>query len=193
MRPTETIRPTFSRWLAVAVVACCLLVLGAALVTGPPLDALRALAPATGVAVLAWIMLWRPLVEVSDGGVRVVNPLRTVHVPWPALIDIDTRWTLTLRTTGGVVSAFAAPAPTAISAGTAARTRHRGDEPAGSALLGLSGEAARVIERRRRDLTEAGYLDDVRPEGAPVTVTWNVTALALLGAALVGSALLLVL
>lgn len=181
MRPTVTIRPTFSRWLAGAVFASCLLVLGTAVVTGPLEDVLRVLAPAVGVAVTAWAVLWRPLVEVSDGGVRVVNPLRTVHVPWPALTRVDTRWSLTLHTTGGVVSAFAAPGPTALG---------EGGRPG---RTGLSGEVAEVIERRRRELTEAGYLADIRPEGAPVTVTWSVPVLALLGAALVGTALLIAL
>lgn len=176
MRPTVTIRPTFSRWLAGAVIAGCLLVLGTAAVTGPLEDFLRALAPTVGIATAAWAVLWRPLVEVSDGGVRVVNPLRTVHVPWPALTGVDTRWSLTLHTTtAGVVSAFAAPAPTAFGEGD---------------RRGLSGEAAEVIEQRRQELTDAGYLADIRPEGAPVTVAWDVPVLALLGAAVAGTALL---
>lgn len=181
MRPTVTIRPTFSRWLAGALIASCLLVLGAAAVTGPLEEFLRTLVPTAGIATAAWAVLWRPLVEVSDGGVRVVNPLRTVHVPWPALTGVATRWSLTLRTTAGVVSAFAAPAPTALGEGDP-RVRP-----------GLSGEAARVIEQRRTELTDAGYLADIRPEGAPVTVTWNVPVLALLGAAVAGTALLIAL
>ena len=182
MGPTVTIRPTFSRWLAGALIASCLLVLGAAAVTGRLEEFLRTLVPTAGIATAAWAVLWRPLVEVSDGGVRVVNPLRTVHVPWPALTLVDTRWSLTLHTTtGGVVSAFAAPAPTALGEG------------GGRGRPGLSGEAARAVEKRRGELRDAGYLDDIRPEGAPVTVTWNVPVLALLGAAVAGTALLIAL
>ena len=45
-----------------------------------------------------WATFWRPRVEVSDAGVRVVNVTRTIDIPWPALRDVDTKWALTLDT-----------------------------------------------------------------------------------------------
>ncbi|WP_448631495.1 hypothetical protein [Cellulomonas soli] len=41
----------------------------------------------------------------------VVNPLRAVRVPWAALIDVRTRYSLTLVTPTGQVRAWAAPGP----------------------------------------------------------------------------------
>lgn len=205
MRPTVTIRPTFSRWLAAVLIACCAGVVVLTAATGHLADAVTLAPPMGLVSVLAWAMLWRPLVEVADGGVTVVNPLRTVHVPWPALVGVDTRWSLTLHTTGGAkVSAFAAPAPTAVGEGSAAQWAHRGTQAGEQHFRadavadattgrrrGLSGQAADAVERRRRELTEAGYLDRVHPEGAPVTTRWHVVTVVALVAAVVATALTL--
>lgn len=155
MRPTETMRPRSSRPIAVAVVVCCAVALGAVAVSGPaPVVLARTLAAAALICALAWAVYWRPEVEVSDGGVRIVNPWRTVHVPWPALEGVSHRWSLTVTTVDGrKVSAFAAPA------------RGLAEQGAGTAL-----SAARAVEDRREALRAAGFLDDVRLEGAPVTV-----------------------
>ncbi|WP_024285292.1 PH domain-containing protein [Cellulomonas sp. KRMCY2] len=176
MGPSQTIRPTFSRVLAALVALCCLLTLGIVAIDAGPVAALRVAGPCGGLALLTWTVLWRPLVEVSDGGVLLVNPWRTVHVPWPALDDVSARWALTVRTTDGrTFSAFAAPAPGA----------------AGGDRVGLSGEAVGAVEARRDRLTAAGYLDEVRPEGAPVQVRTHVRTLVALAALVVLSALAL--
>ncbi|NLF03994.1 MAG: PH domain-containing protein [Actinomycetales bacterium] len=169
MGPTETLRPRSSRPIAVAVVVCCAVALVAMVVSAPGVvPVLRTAGVTVLVASLAWAAYWRPEVEVSDGGVRVVDPWRTVHVPWPALADVSERWSLTLSTTDGRrVSAFAAPARGAVDRGP-----------------GVAREAARLVTERRDALRAAGYLDDVRPEGAPVTVTLAVGPLVTSGAAL---------
>ena len=156
MHPTETLRPRSSRLIAGAVVACCAVALVVVAVTGGGLVAIaRTLAVSGLFTALAWAVYWRPEVEVSDGGVRIVNPWRTVHVPWPAVDDVDHRWSLTVTTVDGRrVSAFAAPAGGAVERGP-----------------GVARQAAQVISDRREALRTAGYLDDVRPEGAPVTVS----------------------
>ncbi len=170
MGPTETLRPRSSRVIATAVAACCgtALVVVAASGAGPSV-VLRTLGVAGLVAALAWTAYWRPEVEVSDGGVRVVNPWRTVHVPWPALGTVSDRWSLTLTTTDGrQVSAFAAPA--------------RGLSDRGP---GVAGSAAALVAERREELRAAGYLDEVRPEGAPVTVSLALGPVLACSAALV--------
>lgn len=155
MRPTETIRPRSSRLIAGAVVACCVVAVVAVVAAGSGLvPVVRTLAASGLLTALMWAVYWRPEVEVSDGEVRIVNPWRTVHVPWPALDEVDHRWTLSVRTVDGrTVSAFAAPA--------------RGMSERGPGVASL---AARAITDRREALRLAGYLDDVRLEGAPVTV-----------------------
>ena len=45
-----------------------------------------------------WAVFWRPVVAVDDGGVRLVNVLRTIDLPWPSILAIDTKWALTLIT-----------------------------------------------------------------------------------------------
>ena len=155
MGPTESMRPRSSRAIAAALAASCAVAVVAAAVSGTGgVVLLRTASVAALVTVLAWAVYWRPEVEVSDGGVRVVYPWRTVHVPWPALDTVTDRWSLTLTTTDGRrVSAFAAPA-----GGAAERGR------------GVAGAALALVTERRTALREAGFLDDVRPEGALVTV-----------------------
>lgn len=162
MGPSQTIRPTFSRVLAALVAASCLLALGIMLADAGPVAALRLAAPLGVVVLAAWTVLWRPLVEVSDGGVLLVNPWRTVHVPWPALDAVSAKWSLSVRTVDGrTFSAFAAPAPGAV----------------GGDRLGLSGAAVLAVEERREKLTAAGFLDDVKPAGAPVRVRTHLRTL----------------
>ena len=58
-----------------------------------------------------WAVFWRPQVVVDEGGVRLVNVLRTIDLPWPSIQAVDTKWALTLITAYGRFSGWAAPAP----------------------------------------------------------------------------------
>jgi len=171
MGPTVTIRPGTSRPIAAAVVACCAIAVVLVGTTGSgAVMTLRWAGPASLVAIGAWITYWRPEVEVSDGGVRIVNPWRTIHVPWPALDDVDRRWSLAVSTVDGRrFSAFAAPAPGITERGSS----------------GVSGRAAEEVGARREALRKAGYLDEVRLEGAPVRVVVPRTPLVASGCAAV--------
>lgn len=149
----------------------------------------------------SWAIFWRPSVEVSDAGVRLVNVTRTIDVPWPAVIDVETRYALTLDTAYGRFSAWAAPAP---GAGPALRTamRHRPsrDDDAGidaatrSVTIGEvpgtpSGDAAVIVRRRWQRLQDAGFLDDPQLEFERPPIRWHwrvgatIAALAALSAA----------
>jgi len=170
MGPTESLRPRSSRAIAVALGASGVLAVVAVVASrADVLTVVRTASVAVLVGALAWAVYWRPEVEVSDGGIRVIDPWRTVHVPWPALDTVSDRWSLTLTTTEGHrVSAFAAPARGAADRG-----------------LGVAARAAALVTERRAALREAGYLDDVRPEGAPVTVRTAVRPVLVCGGALV--------
>lgn len=63
-----------------------------------------------------WWCLWRPRIEVGDHAVRIVNPLRTVDIPWSAVTHVDTKFTLTLFTPFGRFGAAAAPQPGQLAA-----------------------------------------------------------------------------
>ena len=104
-------RPTFGRVLTVVIAAICGVTAVVIAVGGNLADLLR-FAPWLALLVGGcWATFWRPCVEVSDGGVRLVNVTRTIDVPWPAITGIETRWALTLLTAYGKFTAWAAPAP----------------------------------------------------------------------------------
>ncbi len=60
-------------------------------------------------AAVVWAVFWNPRVVVDDSGLTLVNVLRTVRLPWPAIQDVDTRWALKLHTAYGTFGAWAAP------------------------------------------------------------------------------------
>ena len=118
---------------------------------------------------LGWAAFWQPHISVSDGGVIVVNTLRTIEVPWPAIEEVEGRYGLKLLTAYGPVSAWGAGAPTG-------RSRARAQQSEASALVG----------ERLSALRAAGYLDDPRLERPRLVRTWHtpvVVALIVLAAA----------
>lgn len=130
-------------------------------------------APLLLFALLGWAGFWRPQVEVSDGGVRITNTWRTVHVPWPAITAVEGRYGLRLLTAHGNVTSWAAPAP-------AGRARARGSES----------EAADLVNERLGDLRAAGYLDHPTLERESLDANWNIPVAVAAGVLLVASLLL---
>jgi hypothetical protein len=130
-------------------------------------------APLLLFGLLGWAGFWRPQVEVSDGGVRITNTWRTVHVPWPAITEVEGRYGLRLRTRQGNVTSWAAPAP-------AGRARARGKES----------RAADVVNERLVELRAAGYLDNPTLERESLDAAWNLPVAVAAGALLIASLLL---
>ena len=183
---TEVYASTYGRVLTVALAAVgVLVVIGTASVGEPRPLALGALGSAALVGG-AWALFWRPKVEVSDGGVTVVNVIRTVHVPWPVLVEAEPGWSLVVRTTGHRWTAWAAPRASA--AGTGLRTmraRRRGPDRAEHAperQRATSDVVAAAITRRQDALLAAGHLDGARriaeQAGLAETVTWHCGTIA---------------
>jgi len=172
METTVRLRSRGSQVLAVAMI-----VAGAIGLLSAALDGVDALldfgAPMILVGLLGWAAFWQPHVEVSDGGVTVVNTLRTVHVPWPAIEDVEGRYGLRLQTAYGAVTAWAASAPTG-------RARARGEQS----------EAANLVKDHLAELSAAGYLDDPRLEGPALPTTWHWVLIAAIGVLLVASVVL---
>jgi hypothetical protein len=125
-------------------------------------------APVLLFGLLGWAVFWAPRVEVSDGGVVMVNILRTIQVPWPAVEGVDGRYGLQLRTAYGAFTAWGVSAP-------AGRDRGRGRDSA----------SAVTVRQRLESLREAGWLEDPRLErpGARTEWHWPVIAAAVLLAA----------
>jgi hypothetical protein len=63
------------------------------------------------ITVLVALLYWLPRVEVDEGGVRIINIVRTHYISWGAIELIDTKYTLSLRALGKKYSAWGAPAP----------------------------------------------------------------------------------
>ena len=155
------------------------------------------LVPGAFIALFVWEVMWLPQVLVSDTAVTLRNPLRTVVIPWTALVHVDTKFALTLYTPGRKFAAFAAPAPGRSLIPNTRKTDPvpflNGEHRPGDVLSSESGEAAHLVRRRwdllkQRDLIESGVA-----ETTPIVVAWHRgygAALALLGAASVIAILL---
>lgn len=142
---------------------------------------------------VSWAVYWRPEVQVSDGGVRIVNVTRTIDVPWPALQEIDTKWALTLHTVWGRYRAWAAPAP---GRSVMRRQLREQDSPARAVerrVPGLpaatwgrpadlpeadSGAAAALVNTRWQRLRQAGHLDGAVVEQGRAPMRWHWELLA---------------
>jgi hypothetical protein len=125
---------------------------------------------------------------VHDGGITLVNPFRSILVPWAALVNVDTRYALTLITPGRSYASWAAPAP-GIWGGRNARPEDLQGLPGSSYGPGSSvrpgdlkttdsGEAARIVRTRWQELIDSGRLEQGRAETTPVTVTFHWAAIA---------------
>lgn len=183
-------RPVYGRALAVVTVVVC--ALGAvALFWSEPASAWRYIWPVLLVAVLAWALFWRPSLAVQEHGITVENVLRTYFVPWPSIVAIDTRYSLTLHTVRGRVPVWAAPAP----------GRHRtlglapkdfdgigetakgqvGELRPADALTTPSGNLAQLIRGHWERLRDAGaFTSGADPEAS--TATWHWATIAVVAA-----------
>jgi hypothetical protein len=172
MGTTVQIRSRTARALGVGLMAVAVAGLASAVVDG--VDVLVAFgAPVALLGLLGWAAFWQPYVEVSDGGVKVVNTLRTVEIPWPAIEAVEGRYGLRLRTAYGPVTAWAAAAPTG-------RRRARGEES----------DSAQAVTGRLTSLREAGYLDDARLERPELRTTWHREVVAVAGTLALASVVL---
>ncbi len=185
MGPTEVFVSRYARVLAGSTWLVALIVVGG-FATQPDRGQLVLVAAAAGLAALgAWALFWRPRVEVSDGGILLVNVLRTIEVPWPVFSDATPRWSLEVRTADGHWTAWAAPrsSGTARALRDAPRSRaeresmslqRRGSDTSGAASAET---VAAAIERRHAALVAAGHLDGARRTaeraGLRETVTWH--------------------
>ncbi|MBO3086462.1 PH domain-containing protein [Cellulomonas fengjieae] len=157
---------------------------------------LRALPLAVALGLVAWLVFWHPRVDVTDHDVVLVNPLRTIRVPWAALINVETQYALALVTPGGRYRAWAAPGPgrhqvvTAGSDELVGMSRLARDSRGAVAIGDLpsapSGRVAALVRRRWEHLAENGQLTLGAADETPVETTWNRPALVVLAVALVG-------
>lgn len=161
-------KPRSGRWFMAVAVVVTLGGLASAAATDGPSGALMAW-PLLGIAYLGWWLFWHPAVLLTTDAVVLRNPLSTIHVPWTALIDVDTKYALKLVTPGGSYTAWAAPAP-GVWGTHAGKPEHVTDLPPTSYGAGGSvrpgdlkntdsGHAAYLVRTRWQDLVESGAVD----------------------------------
>lgn len=182
MGSTHVFRTAFSRFLTVSAAVVIVIAAGYSLFDGGPVvlwQTVPFLAVAAGVI---WVLFGNPRVEVSDGGVTVVNIVRQVHVPWPTLLEVDTHWALSVQTTHGKFSSWAIPA----TSGTSLRVSNRrtdADPAVRSLETGVNANSvALVIGDRLEALTQAGHLGQRTIGTVEPRVRWNIRELLVLGA-----------
>ena len=134
-------------------------------------------------AALAWALFWNPRLEVDASGVVLVNVFRTIRLPWPSIQEIDTKWSLTLKTAYGSFGAWAAPSPGrhGTSRVTDRDLRHLPESSydadnsirPGDAPTSPSGQAAWAIRSQWEALRDAGHLDNPRLEFERPPINWH--------------------
>lgn len=172
---------TSGRLLTTAVAVVC--AVGLVLTAMDDLATAVRWAPLLGLVVLlTWAVLVRPAVIVHDGGVDLRNVLRTVHLPWPAVVRVDTRYALTLVTRDRSYSAWAAPAPSRAQTlrSSPADLEHLASSATiggavrpGDLLSSASGQAAELIRRRWQSLADDGAFSGPAVELATPQVRWH--------------------
>lgn len=136
-----------------------------------PVTRLTAAVVVTAVVAVTITYLYfvAPTITIAEEAITVDNPWRTHVIPWGALIDVNTRFHLTMVTAQGSVHALAAPSPGGFSAMRAkpdqdARTGRVQRQGAGAVRPGdlpnqSSGQLAAVVRGHWQDRVEAGDLD----------------------------------
>lgn len=186
----------FNRVLAAVIWALDAFIVVAVLF-GTQADRLLTVVPGAAVALFSWLALWRPNVGVDEHRVRVVNVLRTIEIPWAALIQVDTRYALTLYTPGHKFAAWAAPAPGRTGTSIARRAERTGRVGAsprsdgtvrpGDLLASDSGQAAAIVRDMWERLREEGGIDAGVADVTPVSIRWHWAATGTLAALVAAS------
>lgn len=191
-----TFRPAFGRVLS--IVMCVLAAAGIAgfVVAGDYLGLLHFGWVLLLLAALALALFWFPSLDIAEHEVTVRNVFSTVHVPWPAIERVDTKYALTLYTLGGKVTSWASPSPNRYATQAASRTdadlagRVSGANPRPGDLPGTaSGAPALVIRSHWDDLREAGHLDAAVLEGGKLRRDIHWVTIGVLGGLLVATVL----
>ena len=204
MGPTRVFSSGYGRVLTVLMGVVAVVIVAGVATAGEARLLVLAVAASALAALLTWALFWRPRVEVSDGGVLIVNVLRTIEAPWPVVDRAEAGWSLVVHTLTGRWTAWAAPQGSAVAAarraragrgplsgtvsgtvsGTLSGTRTgSGPERHGARPERATAEAvAAAVEERRTALVAAGHLDGARraadAHGLRETVTWHLGTIA---------------
>lgn len=160
-----TFRPVFGRVLGVVVAIIAVSGIAGFIIGGDPAGLVRYGWGMLLLVAVVFALFWSPSLRVEEHAITVRNVFSTITVPWPAIQRIDTKYALTLYTTGGTISVWASPAPNRYASHNAASSDARlasngmGAVRPGDLLSTGSGAAAFVIRRHWEELRDDGLLD----------------------------------
>lgn len=192
----ENARPIFrsntNRFIAFAGWGLLGLGFVASFLTGSP-RGLLGLVPIAVIALGIWELFWRPEVRVENADVVLVNVFHTIRIPWAKIIDIDTKWAMTIITPDRRYRAAAAPAPGAASRPDMTGARHSARASAGSinkadAPGTDSGNAAALVRGRLKAMADDGTLPIGQAAETHVTVRVHWVSIAVILALTAASA-----
>jgi hypothetical protein len=118
-----------------------------------------------------WLLFVRPKIVFFDEGLKIVNPLTEVTIPWDGVDEIETQLAFSVRVGGKKFTAWAAPAPGRLHSRTLHSSEFKG--------LGLAGKGStRLSDSPRSDSGVAAYLarqrlEESRSNPAPTLITAN--------------------
>jgi hypothetical protein len=146
--------------------------------------------PAVFTAAFAWLVLWRPRIELTDDTLRIVDVRRTTSIPWKRVQEVRSRYGLEIVTNEGLRRTWTAPtAKTRLRTDTAEHgAAERGAAGPGTAV-GTRIDVATLADRIRERVPEPEVFDGPPPTSvvpAPIVTRvhgWSVVLLIALGIA----------
>ena len=107
------------------------------------------------IAMLIFLVIHRPSLEIADEGVVINNPLTRITIGWQDVLEIETHYALTFHTKEKAISAWAALAP--------GRYHHRTVNPYEvKGLIPSSTTLIRASDSPRTDSGAASYIAKLR-------------------------------
>lgn len=178
----EKLNSRFNRVLAGGVWAISAVIAVSLFFTNRP-SQVAYIVPLALLNLLTWEALWRPVLVLTNDGIEVMNPFRTIGIPWPALVNVDTKFALTLFTPGRRFEVWIAPSPGRAFGYTSAIvadrevTRLAPDSTRtvrpGDLATSDSGAAASLVRSRWALLQSAGLIEAGIADSARVSVRWH--------------------
>lgn len=169
---------TYGKVLTGLTVIAAVLAVGGVVASGDLRSSLLAVAFGGLIAGASWALFWRPRVELDDAGVTVVNVVRTIHVPWPLVVDAEAGWSLVVVTPRHRWTAWAAPR----ASSSARALQSRPDRPPAPPSRASAQVVSAAIRSRQEAMIESGALDGARraaeEQGIGETLHWHLGTIA---------------
>ncbi|NBP22867.1 MAG: PH domain-containing protein [Actinobacteria bacterium] len=153
-------------WAAVSLVLLSLFATNSFFVATNFLQIIFELALSAILACLVFVIWIRPKLVLRDEEIEVVNPLKTEFIPYRKILDLETKWSLTIVHEGGRTRVWVAPATGKrrwiadkkfglFGSGVIplSESREIGSETMSASLDSSSGQAAYMIRERIKKIS----------------------------------------